>query len=410
MRKSEGSWIKEYLKYTQGQESPDLFHIWVAMTMIASILDRKVKLHRGYYELFPNIFVILVAGAGRCRKSTALRMGTSLINEDSLEAQIQNTPRIFAQKITNARLIEFLAEGVEADLAEGTINFRASGLIAAPELSSFLGKGAMEKGIITTLTDLYDCPEEWTKSTKSSGTNRLENVYLNMIGASTGKWLRNAIPGEAVGGGFISRSIFVYQDQAKQPIAFPEDNIPEDAEEIKQNLVDDLATMSNLEGNFSFSSEAKEWYRDWYENEAQELQQTQDEAFFSRWPQHLLKVAMICSVAQNDKLELTLNNMQRAKMYLDAVYSNIEPVINTMTVAESELPTNKVLGLIRRRGEVDHETLSRYTKKFVKSEGLKSIIETLEDSGEIEAVWGAKDKRKYQYIGETNIQEGEVQE
>src|SRR5262245_54745211 len=42
-------WIRDYLTYTQNQESPTEFHFWVAVSVIGACLGRRVTFDKGYY-------------------------------------------------------------------------------------------------------------------------------------------------------------------------------------------------------------------------------------------------------------------------------------------------------------------------------------------------------------------------
>lgn len=393
-RQIKDSFIDEYLRYTSGQESPELFHVWVAIVLIATMLERNVFLNRGYYKIYPNLYVILVAGTSKCHKSVAINMGVK-----NILSRLEDKPSIFAQKITNERLIQFLGEQAKLNSTEeeDRITFTASGLIAATELSTFLGKRAMDTGIITTLTDLYDSPDEWKYETKTSGTNILQNTCINLLGASTGKWLRSAIPTEAVGGGFISRSIFVYQNSPKRLIAFPEDEVPETIDQMEDKLVNDLTHIQKLEGCVTFTPEAKTWYTKWYRDDAERTAQHTESDFFTRWSEVILKVAMILSVAERDDLTIRVKDLEKADDYLEKVRKTMSPVINQMTVADSEMVTAKILGIIRRRGTVNHSNLVRYASKYVKTEGLKAIVETLDEAGAIDVTISQGGGRKYKY-------------
>lgn len=394
-RKIEDSWLAELLRYTSGQETPELFYIFSGIALISAVLNRDVKMDKAYFELYPNMYIILIAGTSKCHKSQSIGITTSFLEE------IKNPPRKFAQKITNERLIQFLSENIElTDMQMGKIESKASGIIAADELSSFLGKNAMDTGIITTLTDLYGSQRHWEYQTKGSGTDVLNNVYITFLGASTAKWLRSAIPQEAVGGGFISRCIFVYQQEPKRLIPFPEDERPDNFEEIKERLIHDLNHIAEMKGVFELTDEAKEWYKEWYVENAKWLSQTHNEDFFSRWDTFMFKLGMIISAARNDELLVTVNDLQMADAYLTTVKENMNPVLNTLTTSESELPTAKVLELIERRGSVTHEALMSMTKHMVNADSLQLIIQTLEEAGEIEVVLRQGEPKKYVFIGE----------
>ena len=78
-RKLEGGWIRHYLEFTKGMESPEIFHFWVAISLIATSLGRDVYLDRGYFKLYPNMFIVLLAESEECAKSTAIKIGVNMI-------------------------------------------------------------------------------------------------------------------------------------------------------------------------------------------------------------------------------------------------------------------------------------------------------------------------------------------
>lgn len=398
MRQIKTNWLAEYLRYTRGNETPEVFHLWIGITLLAASLGRNVKFFQGHFDLYPNLYVVLVAGTADCHKSAAIGMGKKVLNK------MDNSPRLFAQKITNQRLIQFLGEGVEGDTETNTVTKKAEGFIVSSELKSFLGNDAVNSGIIATLTDLYDPHEIWEYETKGSGKDILRNVCINLLGASTTKWLREAVPNEALGGGLISRTLFIFSNEPRGPYPHPQDHIPEDFNELRNKLANDLSHIrKNVNGYFKYENqEAKDWYGDWY-TEQSKLQRARNDTrdFFSRWKQFLLKLAMLNSVAESDDLIITKENLINASAYLERVRSTLDPVVNTMIVTDSELPTAKVLGIIQRRDEITHRKLAKYTRKFVSAEGLRNIIETLEDSGEIEITItrDGKSGRIYKYTG-----------
>ena len=208
-RKCKPSWIDCYLEYTRVQESPTAFHEWVGMMLLSTAVGRHVWIPRIKYTIYPNLFVILVAGSAKCRKSIAIAIGMDILKA------LEKPPMIFAQKITTEALIQAL----ELAKADGA----SAGLICASELAVFMGPDAAQTGIIPTLTDLYDSPQEWVYHTRGRGKEVLRNVTLSVLAASTRAWLRSSIPADAIGGGFTSRIVFVCQDAPSKLILFPED-------------------------------------------------------------------------------------------------------------------------------------------------------------------------------------------
>src|SRR3990167_622254 len=187
------------MDYTSEQESREDFHRWTSIAVLSATMGRHIFMERGYYTLFPNLYIVLVAGSAKCRKSVSTHIGISFLNE------LKQKPMVFSQKITNEALIKALLDA--------KIDGQSSGIIYASELSVFMGKDAVTSGLIPTLTDLYDSPSKWSYHTRTRGIEILENVSICMLGASTIDWLRTSIPVDAIGGGFTSRVIFVYQDK-----------------------------------------------------------------------------------------------------------------------------------------------------------------------------------------------------
>jgi len=139
-------WLQAYLEYTAEQESPRAFHTWVGLSVIASTLERRVWLNRGYYDLFPNLYVVLVGASAKVRKTTAVNTGYNLLREALPDITI------VSQKMTPEALINvFVQESRERKMSGGTI--------VSTELGVFLGSGTRATDLMQLLTDWYDCPK-----------------------------------------------------------------------------------------------------------------------------------------------------------------------------------------------------------------------------------------------------------
>jgi hypothetical protein len=363
--------------------------MWVGLTVLSAVIERKVVLDRGYYKLFPNLYTILVAGSAVCRKSVSIGIGMSLLKE------LPDPPAVFAQKITAERLIQLLSGEVEADGSVLTLN--SSAILHAPELSVFLGKTAHDSGLLAVLTDLYDCPKEWSYETKGGGSQSLHNVYLSMLGGTTPEWLKSSIPSEAIGGGFLSRCIMVYEDTPKRPIAFP--FLGKDVAKMKESLVKDLLAIQRLEGEFTITQEGVEWYTEWYNDEIARITRLNMGELLVRRPDTLLKVAGILSVAENDSLEIDVLHMQMAKATLDRVESTIDKAMGPLLTAMPAELAAKVYDVIQRAGTVAHSQLVKYCWRMGDAGQITMALDTLIQANMIELVInGARGGRAYRVV------------
>ena len=370
-RKIRDSWLKEYHRYTEGQESPDTFHFWVGLSMIASTLERNVWVDMSYYVLYPNLYIILVSDAAICRRTTAVRIGVKILEQQ------EKPPYIFAQKITPEALIGALCNQCKID-ADGNILQDSTAVVVAEELSVFLGKEAYASGLIASLTSLYDCGDEWPYETRSRGVEIAYNTCVNMIGASSPEWLRLAIPADAVGGGFTSRIVFVYQYRSEKVIAFPK--LTDEQKVAKENLVHDLSLIRRLHGTFKFSKDAHAWYVKWYKGHRMALTNSviTDGELVIRKEGIMLKLAMCFSVAEDDKLVIEQRHLEMAHDVLEETEQFMPETLRILSSTPMGMDATKVLTIIRRykRG-CKHAELQRRVYHSIDADRLKAIIETL---------------------------------
>ncbi len=282
----------DYMEYTKYQESPTSFHFWTAATIISAALQRNAYISKGAYLVYPNLFTILVAPTGKCRKSTALNMGTNLLTGASYA-------NVIADKTTPEGLLEALAYGaanVGGKKQESQQLTSSCGLIKASELAVFLNKATYNQDMITILTSLYDCLPEFTFTTRTKGILQLRNIAVSMLGASTADWLASALPKDAFGGGFMSRFVFVVKDETDRKITMVNYKMNDKAELLKGKL-SEIARMAT--GAVKLTKEAHDWYVDWYHNS--ELEPLEDEnltGFIERKQDLILKLAIILAAGQ----------------------------------------------------------------------------------------------------------------
>lgn len=360
-------WLKSYMEYTQEQESPEAFHRWTAIATLAATLGRNVFMDRGYYTLYPNIFVVLVAGSAKCRKSVSSHIGISLLKE------LKMKPMIFSQKITNEALIKALLDS--------KLDNKCTGIIYASELSVFMGGDAIGSGLIPTLTDLYDSPSLWSYHTRGRGAEILENVSLCMLAASTIDWLRTAIPATAVGGGFTSRVIFVYQERPRKANLFPRRAVG--YEQLGRDLIHDLDHMREQHGPMELTLEAMDIATKWYEGEIGRVHDSRLEGYFGRKHDTMFKLSMLMSMATKDDRWITPEHIGASLKLLEENEDSLAHIMSTVTSTDVGDTSDKVLTMIRKAGKMKHAELLRQCWRIGNSQELAQHLATLIEAGEI---------------------------
>lgn len=287
-------WIDEYLKYVEYTEPPVAYHRWVALGCISAALQRRVYFDWGMERIFPNLYIVLLGPAAQTRKSTALRVGEEFIKD-------LNIPKI-GQDNSPEAVIREIKKSVTS-FNDGTVIRMQSAVVCfASELAVFLGR--QNSDFQAYLTDWYDSPSEWVRTTKHQGVDDISGLSFTLVGAMAPDWIPHVFTPESIGGGFTSRIMFVPEFKKARTIANPSKYPPPNGR--RGRLLADLQTINtNFKGAFTFSPQAEQFYEDWYTADSAEIElgnfPVPDRAFHTycgRRPTLLRKLSMCVSAAR----------------------------------------------------------------------------------------------------------------
>jgi len=365
--------LADYLIWTSGHEGPARFHLWTALTTMSSVLERNVYFDKGYYYVFPALWVILIAPTGRCRKTRSASIGINLVREVDVN--------ILAEKITPEQLIHALCNRIILNGPQ--VQFNATGLIWASELAQFFGKQSYNEGLIQLLTDLADCPSTWSYETRAAGRVTLSNVSLTMLGCSTPDWLGDAIPQVAFGGGFLGRLIFVVQHKTPRHVPFPR----RPAVQQRTDLIKFLKTLRTSKGEFTLSTDAENWYTTWYKvNRDPPIEDLRTAGYYERKPDHLLRLSMLVALSESPtSLVITEDNVKVAASLLDAIEPNMSSAVSQINASQTGRDAMRILDQLRRAGgRMLHQDLVRMNASFNSSRSVRDAVRTLMEGGLLE--------------------------
>lgn len=341
MARQAGDWITAYLKYTDNSEPPELYKLWVAISVIAASLQRKVFL-RWEKKVYPNMYIILVGPSGKCRKGTAMYPGEDLLRKLGIP--------LAAEAITREALIKELERTQDsAKLALSQITLHSSLTVFSKELTVFLGYNNMS--LMSDLTDWYDCSNVWTYRTKNAGVNELINVFVNIIGATTPELIQSTLPRDAIGGGLASRIIFVYENKKGKIVPAPFLSKADD--ELYEDLFTDLAEISMITGEYEIDGEFLDHYTEWYiaQEDNPPFQDDRFSGYFQRRAHHALKLSMILTASAGNEKMMTADTLKRAINILEQTEVKMPMVFRGMGASEYAAITDKVMHTIARAGE-----------------------------------------------------------
>jgi uncharacterized protein DUF3987 len=359
-------WLYDYIQYTQNTEPPTPFHFFAGVTAIGAALARNVHFDMGAYQIFPNPCVVIVAPTGKCRKTSACNIAVSLFRAIG--------GNILADKVTPEALVTAFEDRTSA-----------TGLIYAPELAVFLGKQKYNEGMVPLLTALFDCPKEWSSLTVMNGERRLRNVALSALMCSTMDWIQTAIPKDAFGGGFMSRLLFVVQNETNRCFPHP----PPLSPELEHKLKERLFQYSKIKGQFTIEQNADDWYINWYKTRDETtVPDKQFAGYAERKADHMHRLAMILTVselqserASPDLLRITRKTMQRALAILNWVESQLPAAFSEMTQNTFGEETAKMLKQIKAKGGfIAHSTWLRMNSNRLNKDQFKAAVATLREA------------------------------
>lgn len=296
------NWLQSYGEYTAANEAPESFHLWVGLATIAGALRRNVYIEMQHFDVLSNMFIILVAPAGTARKTTALKIGRNLLKD---------VPGIhFTTKASSpAALIKQFAELPEKDQQSLTC--------ISYELGTFFSANTAE--MVDLATDLYDGNPDWDKQTIARGIEKITKPWFNFQSGTTPQWLGDYLTATAVEGGFVSRSIFVFEDTRK--LSNPRPSPDPKLAILRKELVNDLTHISTLAGQYRFSPEAGDLYDSWYLDKKRfpQFPDPRISGYYERKHVHVLKVAMALAAAERDELTIETQDITTALSLLESI-------------------------------------------------------------------------------------------
>lgn len=317
------NWLLAYDKYVEGTESPKSYHMWVALGTLAAAAQRKIYLpYVAGQPIHTNMLIVLVGPAGGPRKSTALGIGKALLmGSKEWGAKVELAPK----KTSGAALVSRMARINNPDHQSITAY--------ASEFGTLMGSQNSE--ISDLLTDLWDCDPNFDKETVGRGSEKVTAPWVNIMAGTTPTWLADNLPKTASEGGFVSRGIFVYAEDNQ--VWVPRPSLSLEQRELGIDLAHDLAEIAALSGEFSFSELAGKFFDDWYLDRRNFAPKYGNRmvTYYNRKHVHVLKVAMMLSLARDDELVLETRD-------ISAAIDIVEEVERTMSLAFQGVGRNQL--------------------------------------------------------------------
>lgn len=302
------NWIDQVLDETKEAETPKSFLYWSAMAAIAAVANNHVYINRkGVYILRPNLYVMLMAESG-LGKGFPVNVAKQLVT-------VTKATRIISGRNSIQSVIKDMATDESQEDGSGSFLDSRAFYVSSEFATSFI----RDEDALTILTDLYDCHwnSEWNNSLLSH-KEKMVKPNLTVLSGSSPTHFFNKIPDESIFGGFVGRLLIVYEEKVDhldplisdvegENIAYQNINY----EKLSKHLIDIRKELKDRDQKFTWSKEAARVWKTWYMN-FYGSHQGDKTGFSNRLKDHILKVSMCLSLAENLNFKLCENNLEEA--------------------------------------------------------------------------------------------------
>lgn len=370
-------------EYMQDSKSCDDFILWTAISSIAGAVGRKVWVSRNGYQIYPNLYVLLVGKPGSTYKTSAIRNAAYFLSKLPQAG-------VLPENMTPAAMLNRMAENSRKKFAKlsGQSYCDGSGFIYSGEIVNILGKSKYGN-MLNLLTELYDSePNGWghenafIKETLVGGELKIYNPCINMLGATTpGAFHKDIVTRDEIKSGFTSRLLIIYDaiGSTKKAIWNEEEDLaPKKLSD--ERLISRLKEVALLSGPMKPAKSFISRHLEFMEANEAMLRLLHDErmqSFYGRKPTSLLKIATLISLSDSSSMELNLTHWDLALKLLDDVETKSNPLFSGIGDNKNTQAIKKVFDLIRFKKIISSSEISNFFWKDIDSRTLDEVLNIL---------------------------------
>lgn len=395
MERQLDNWLERYIEFTQNSEPPLLYHLWTGIVAISSCMQRKCYINWGHEQvIYPNMYVVLVGPPGG-RKGTAMKIGKSLVQ--SVDVPLSSDSLGSVQALYNEIK---LTEQIYIDPKDSLEYKHKSLSVWSEEFQVFLSSS--DPRFIINVTDLFDCPKIWRYASIGRGHEDLSNCFLTIFGATTPSSLQSNLTQDAVGGGLISRIIFVvgYGKAKKVPITL----LSKEEEDLRNDLYTDLELIKNISGEYTATQQFLSMYSDWYmsKDSTAGVDDNKFVGYNDRRALHLRKLCLICAASESNERVLHIRHFERALHILQMTEQEMPNAFHGIGTAQHSQVFVNIMQFLKSTGTIEWAKLLKRFQLDVDAYYLERIIDSLVQSKDVKIEFDTKKRRHITFTANDN--------
>jgi hypothetical protein len=368
--------LHNFMEYTEGLPSPDIFRLWSGITMISGALERRVWVETARSLLYPNLYVLLVAPPA---------VGKSIsVSEVSKFWYDSKKFHIAPSNATKASLIDCIAKADGKRLVNGVLVEYHSLLAASSEFGVMVPAHDLE--FLSVLTDIFDCGPRYSEERRSLAKQvDIVNPQLTLIAGTQPAYMASMIPEEAWGQGFTSRLIMIYASSGPKVELFSQ-GFHDPRHALRKTILDQIVHLSKLFGRASWDADAMELMQNWV-NAGCPPEPTHSKLsnYNGRRALHVLKLSVIAAVSRSGQTNITLADVQRAQNWLfqaeefmPDIFRDMQQKSDTQVIQELHFFLWRIW--LKEKTPIHESRIIHFLSTRVPSEKVFRIIEVAERS------------------------------
>ena len=365
--------IDVYVRYADVYESPALVHQAVALSVIATMLNRNgVEIQHGPIKIPFDLWMLLLSGSGFGR-NTAVNAIRPILDDaeiaDLIVAPMWGSPAAFYQGIAEHPIV----------------------LQVHTEFAYLLKRLYDTPTVMEWITDAYDSntippPFNYRRTGKKQDTPPIEFSQaprLSFLSTSSHDWFMCNLKEEHTTGGFVPRW-FMLDLSGFETRLVPKPQAPDIR--LLPTLVNHLKRINGVKGEADLSKveyEYEAWYKETHARFSESEFRSMAEPFFNRLRTHVLKLAVLYQVSTSVRLQIEHDALARAFELALQAERTIFSLMKTGFTHEGA-QVRKMLEVVRSAGSggmLKSEFTSRFASTPVRERDGR--LQTLLASGKV---------------------------
>lgn len=378
-------WVDEFMAYTEDLSSPPLFRKWAAIATIAGALERKVWVRTMGSNVYPNMYIVLVAppGVGKTEVTWRVRAMWEQLDDH----------HVASSSVTKASLIDELAAATRRVIiakpvpGESPVDSFNSLQLCVNELGVLIP--AYENEFMNTLTDLWDGKGYSERRRTNKIEHNIKKPQLNFLAACTPSYLMHVLPEGAWDQGFLSRTMLIYSGDRQLRSLFAETRFDEDNwVELNQRL----ESIGCLYGELRWTEMSAKLIDEFHLRDgAPKPDHPKLVSYNIRRTVHLLKLCTVASISRSDSLLIEEQDFIRALDWMIEAEASMPDIFKAMTQGGAGKTMEEAWHFIfkvhaKENAPVLKHRLIQFLQERVPVHNIETTIKMMEEGRMIEPI------------------------